>query len=109
MAETYDLILKGGTVVNHDGEGARDLGIKAGRFAAIGDLSRAWAGEAVECKGLHLLPGVIDTQVHFREPGLTQKEDLQTGSLSAVMGGVTAVFEMPNTDPLTVTGQAFAD
>src|SRR5512141_3134963 len=108
MAETYDLILKGGTVVNHDGEAARDLGIRAGRFAAIGDLSRASAGEAIDCRGLHLLPGVIDTQVHFREPGLTHKEDLESGSRSAVMGGVTAVFEMPNTNPLTVTEEAFA-
>jgi len=109
MADTYDLILKGGTLVNHDGEGTRDLGIRAGRFAAIGDLSRASAGEVIDCRGLHLLPGVIDTQVHFREPGLTHKEDLETGSLSAVMGGVTAVFEMPNTDPLTVSTEALAD
>jgi dihydroorotase len=109
MAEPYDLILKGGTVVNHDGEAARDLGIRAGRFAAIGDLSRASAGEVIDCRGLHLLPGAIDTQVHFREPGLTHKEDLESGSLSAVMGGVTAVFEMPNTDPLTVSAAALAD
>ena len=109
MADSYDLILKGGTVVNHDGEALRDLGVRAGRFAAIGDLSRAAAGEVIDCRGLHLLPGVIDSQVHFREPGLTHKEALQTGSLSAVMGGVTAVFEMPNTDPLTVSAQALAD
>jgi dihydroorotase len=109
MADSYDLILKGGIVVNHDGEGGRDLGIRAGRFAAIGDLSRASAGEAIDCRGLHLLPGVIDTQVHFREPGLIHKEDLETGSRSAVMGGVTAVFEMPNTDPLTVSAEALAD
>jgi dihydroorotase len=109
MADTYDLILKGGTVVNHDGEGVRDLGIRGGRFQAIGDLSRASAGEVIDCRGLHLLPGVIDTQVHFREPGLTHKEDLESGSLSAVMGGVTAVFEMPNTDPLTVSAEALAD
>jgi dihydroorotase len=109
MAENYDLILKGGTVVNHDGEAVRDLAIRAGRLAAIGDLSRASAGEVVDCRGLHVLPGVIDTQVHFREPGLTHKEDLESGSLSAVMGGVTAVFEMPNTDPLTVSAQALAD
>src|SRR6185437_2936126 len=109
MAETYDLILKGGTVVNQDGEGPRDLGLRDGRFAAIGDLSRASAGEVVDCRGLHLLPGVIDTQVHFREPGLTHKEDLESGSLSAVMGGVTAVCEMPNTDPLTTSEQALAD
>ena len=109
MAETYDLILKGGTVVNHDGEGLRDLGIRAGRFAAIGDLSRASAGEVIDCKGLHLLPGVIDSHVHFREPGLTHKEDLETGSRGAVLGGVTAVFEMPNTDPLTTDAAAIAD
>jgi len=67
MADSYDLILKGGTVVNQDGEGLRDIGIRGGRFSAIGDLSRASAGEVVDCRGLHLLPGVIDTQVHFRE------------------------------------------
>jgi dihydroorotase len=109
MAETYDLILKGGTVVNQDGEGLRDLGIRAGRFAAIGDLSRAYAAEMIECRGLHLLPGVIDSHVHFREPGLTHKEDLESGSRGAVLGGVTAVFEMPNTDPTTTTAEAIAD
>src|SRR6185437_14821327 len=109
MAETYDLILKGGIVVNQDGEGRRDLGVRDGRFAAIGDLSRASAGETIDCRGLHLLPGVIDSHVHFREPGLTHKEDLETGSLGAVMGGVTAVFEMPNTDPTTTGAEALAD
>ena len=54
MAETFDLILKGGTVVNHDCVGARDIGISAGRFAAIGDLSRASAGEVIDCRGLHV-------------------------------------------------------
>src|SRR5258706_3513400 len=109
MTETFDTILKSGTVVNEDGEGVRDIGIANGRIAAIGRLGNASAAEVVDCKGLHILPGVIDTQVHFREPGLTQKEDLETGSRSAVMGGVTAVFEMPNTDPLTVTEQTFTD
>src|SRR5688572_7462164 len=108
MAETYELILKGGTVVNQDGEGVRDLGIRSGRVAAIGDLSRA-AGQTIDCRGLHVLPGVIDTQVHFREPGAPHKEDLESGSRSAVMGGVTAVFEMPNTDPPTTTAEALAD
>jgi dihydroorotase len=108
MAENYDLILKGATVVNHDGEGVRDLGIRSGRIAAIGNLA-ASAGETVDCRGLHILPGVIDTQVHFREPGATHKEDLETGSRGAVMGGVTAVFEMPNTDPTTTTAEALAD
>jgi dihydroorotase len=67
-----------------------------------------WA-EMLDCRGLHVLPGVIDSHVHFREPGLTHKEDLETGSRGAVLGGVTAVFEMPNTDPLTVTAEALAD
>jgi dihydroorotase len=108
MSETYDLVLKGGTVVNQDGEGVRDIAITAGRIAAIGDLTRASAGDVIDCRGLHVLPGVIDSHVHFREPGLTHKEDLETGSLGAVMGGVTAVFEMPNTIPTTTTAEALA-
>src|SRR5262245_22069104 len=96
---TYDLLLKGGTVVNHDGRAERDIGIRDGRIRALGDLSGTAAGETIDAKGLTILPGVIDTQVHFREPGLTHKEDLETGSRAAVMGGVTAVFEMPNTQP----------
>src|SRR6202022_1172714 len=109
MSQTFDTILKSGTVVNQDGEGIRDIGITGGRIAAVGSLGSASAAEVIDCKGLHVLPGVIDTQVHFREPGLTHKEDLETGSRSAVMGGVTAVFEMPNTDPLTVTEQTFSN
>ncbi|MFT4279507.1 MAG: dihydroorotase [Rhodopseudomonas sp.] len=109
MTGTFDTILKGGTIVNQDGEGTSDIGIKDGRIAALGSLDAAKAGETIDCRGLHVLPGVIDTQVHFREPGLTHKEDLETGSRSAVMGGVTAVFEMPNTNPLTITEETFTD
>jgi dihydroorotase len=109
MAATYDLILTGGTVANHDGVGRRDVGVTGGRIAAIGDLSRASAGETVDCTGLHILPGVVDSQVHFREPGLEHKEDLETGSRAAVLGGVTTVFEMPNTNPLTTSEAALAD
>jgi dihydroorotase len=109
MAATYDLILKRGTVVNQDGEGLRDIGVRGGRIVALGDLARASAGEVVDCTGLHVLPGVIDSQVHFREPGLEHKEDLESGSRAAVLGGVTAVFEMPNTNPLTVSEAALAD
>ncbi len=107
MTQTFDVILKSGTVVNQDGEGVRDIGIRGGRIAEIGSLAGASAAEVIDCKGLHILPGVMDTQVHFREPGLTHKEDLETGSRSAVLGGVTAVFEMPNTNPLTVTEETF--
>jgi dihydroorotase len=109
MASTCDLILTGGTVVNQDGAGIRDVGVRAGRIVAIGDLSAASAAERIDCTGLHVLPGVVDSQVHFREPGLEHKEDLETGSRAAVLGGVTAVFEMPNTKPLTTSAEALAD
>lgn len=109
MADTFDLIITGATVVNHDGRAERDIGVRGGRIAAIGGLAQSSAAEIIDAKGLHVLPGVIDTQVHFREPGLEQKEDLETGSRAAVMGGVTAVFEMPNTKPLTISAEALAD
>ena len=109
MPRHFDLILAGATVVNQDGAALRDIGVTDGKIAEIGDLYAAAAGERIDCRGLHVLPGVIDSQVHFREPGLTHKEDLETGSRGAVLGGVTAVFEMPNTDPLTVSAEALAD
>src|SRR5260370_18806524 len=109
MPRNFDLVLANGTVVNHDGVGVRDIGVRDGRIAEIGDLRAASADERVECRGLHILPGVIDTQVHFREPGLVHKEDLETGSRAAPLGGVPAVFQMPNTDPPTTTAQAPAD
>jgi dihydroorotase len=109
MAETFDTILKGATIVNHDGIGQRDIGIRNGRIAAIGSLSIHTAGEVIDCTGLHILPGVVDSQVHFREPGLEHKEDLETGSLAAVLGGVTSVFEMPNTKPLTTSAEMLED
>jgi dihydroorotase len=109
MAETFDLIVRGGEVVNHAGRGPADVGVRAGRIAAIGDLAQAHAGEVVDATGLTVLPGVIDSQVHFREPGLEWKEDLETGSRAAVRGGVVAVFEMPNTEPTTTDAEALAD
>lgn len=109
MAETFDTILKGGTLVNQDGKGLRDIGIRNGRIAAIGSLDPKSAGEIIDCTGLHILPGVVDSQVHFREPGMEHKEDLETGSRAAVLGGVTAVFEMPNTKPLTISAETLAD
>ena len=109
MAETFDLIVRGGEVVNHAGRGQADVGVRGGKIAAIGHLGQAAAGEVFDARGLTVLPGVIDSQVHFREPGLEWKEDLETGSRGAVLGGVTAVFEMPNTDPTTTTAEALAD
>ena len=109
MSETYDLIVRGGDVVNHAGRGIADVGVREGRIARIGDLSQASAGEVFDATGLTVMPGVIDTQVHFREPGLEWKEDLETGSRAAVLGGVTAVFEMPNTQPTTTDPAALED
>jgi dihydroorotase len=109
LSETFDLIVRGGEVANHAGRGLADVGVRSGRIAAIGDLSQASAGETFDAAGLTVLPGVIDTQVHFREPGMDWKEDLESGSRAAVMGGVTAVFEMPNTDPPTSNRAALED
>jgi len=109
MTKTYDMIIRGGTVVNANGRVRADVGVRDGKIAAIADLSTASAGEIMDATGLHVLPGVIDTQVHFREPGPTHKEDLETGSMSAVLGGVTGVFEMPNTNPTTSTAEMLQD
>jgi dihydroorotase len=108
VAQTFDLVFKGGTVVNHAGVGSADIGVKDGKIASIGSIGEGLAGETIDARGLHILPGVIDTQVHFREPGMEHKEDLETGSRSAVLGGVTAVFEMPNTKPPTTSADALA-
>lgn len=109
MAQTFDTIFKGAVVVNHDGRGIRDIGISGGKITALGSLDSSSAGEVVDARGLTILPGVIDSQVHFREPGLTHKEDLETGSRGAVMGGTTTIFEMPNTDPLTTSAERLAE
>ncbi len=105
---SFDLIVRGGRIVSHAGEGEGDIGVRAGKIVAIRDLSRA-SGPVFEAKGLHVLPGVIDTQVHFREPGNPQKEDLESGTRAAALGGVTGVFEMPNTAPPTTNPEAIAD
>ena len=109
MTQTFDLIVRGGTLVSHAGQGLADVGIRDGKIVAVGDLGQASAGEIFDARGLTVLPGVIDSQVHFREPGLEWKEDLETGSRCAVLGGVTAVFEMPNTEPTTTDPDALLD
>jgi len=101
MTESFDLLIRGGMVATPNGIAPADVGVIGGRIAA--------AAEVFEARGLHVLPGVMDTQVHFREPGNEHKEDLATGSLAAILGGVTAVFEMPNTSPPTTTRAAIED
>ena len=105
----FDLVVRGGTLVTPGGRVVADVGARAGRIAAIGNLSAASAAHTLDATGLHVLPGVIDAQVHFREPGLTHKEDLASGTTGAVLGGVTSVLEMPNTDPTTTSAAALAD
>ena len=99
----FDLVIHGGHVVTPAGVVAIDIGVKDGRIVAIGQLYPDQGAEAIDATGLFVLPGIIDSQVHFREPGLTHKEDLDTGTRAAVLGGVTSIFEMPNTNPLTLT------
>ena len=106
MAKDWDLIITGGQVFTPSGLVAADVAVAEGRIADIGSLDSAGADEVIDAKGLTVLPGVIDTQVHFREPGLEHKEDLESGTRAAVMGGVTAVFEMPNTSPATIDAAA---
>jgi dihydroorotase len=109
VAETFDLILRGGQVFSPGGLLETDVGVRDGRIVRIGQIAPEQGGELFDARGLTVLPGVIDTQVHFREPGNEHKEDLATGSAAAVAGGVTAVFEMPNTSPSTTTAEAMED
>lgn len=103
------LLIQGGTCVTPSGTAPADILVDNGRIQAIGDLWDAQPDEFLEADGLHILPGVIDSQVHFREPGLEHKEDLESGTRSAILGGVTTVFEMPNTKPETITPEALND
>lgn len=109
MADRFDLVIQNGIVLTPSGRQQVDVGVKDGRIAALGALGGADAAEVLDASGLHVLPGVIDSQCHFREPGLEHKEDLATGTLGAIKGGVTAIFEMPNTKPSTTTPDAIAD
>lgn len=109
-SQQADLLIRGGTLLI-DGEAVlADVACLDGRIVALGDLARHWhADEVLDARGLHVLPGVIDSQVHFREPGLLHKENLEAGTRGAVLGGVTAIFEMPNTAPLTLTAANLAE
>ena len=100
---SFDLVIHGGTVFTPGGPVETDVGVKDGKIAAIGALAPGRGAQAFDATGLTVLPGLIDEQVHFREPGPTHKEDLESGTRGAVLGGIVAVFEMPNTDPATTT------
>ena len=98
----HDLLITGGTVVTGDSRSVADVAIKDGLIAAVGQPGTLGsATETLDATGQFVLPGAIDVHVHFREPGYTHKEDWETGTAAAAMGGTTTVFEMPNTHPPT--------
>ena len=101
-----DLIIKNGECYINGNLEKKDIGILNNKIVEIGDLNEK-SKEIFDVKGLTVLPGCIDTQVHFREPGSTDTEDLNSGSKAAVMGGITSVFEMPNTKPPTTNFEEF--
>jgi len=103
MAASFDLIVRNGVLATPNGLIGTDVAARNGRIVGFGALGRTAAAEVIDARGLHVLPGVIDTQVHLREPGNEHKEDLETGTRAAALGGVTGVFEMPNTNPSTTT------
>ena len=104
----YDLILKNGNVyIDNKNIQKVDIGIKSGIISSIGNLNNKEALEIINLKNLLVLPGCIDSQVHFREPGLTHKEDIESGTKGAILGGITSIFEMPNTIPMTTNKNAF--
>jgi len=104
-----DLVILGARVVTDTASFDAGVAIKDGQILAIGEKrAMPTARETFDATDLHLLPGAIDVHVHFREPGYTHKEDWQTGTAAAAMGGVTTVFEMPNVDPPTATPEALA-
>lgn len=101
---SYDLILKNGTVFSPEATEITDIAVKDGKIVDFGSFNNA--KKVIDCTNLFVFPGLIDTQCHFREPGGEHKETLETGTLSAALGGVTGIFEMPNTNPLTITPEA---
>ncbi len=103
MAEHYDLVIRGGTCVLPWGEARTDVGVHGGRIAALDAASGCSADETMDATGLHVLPGLIDPHVHLRDPGDPAVETIPTGTRAAVLGGLAAVFDMPNTTP-SITG-----
>ena len=95
---TPDLVLAGGNTYIPSGAAIADVAVRDGKIICIGHFPMA--GMRIDCKVLDILPGVIDSQVHFREPGLERTEDLETGSKAVLLGSITAVFEKPNTMPI---------
>ena len=105
---SFDTIFKNANITTEDKNFSADIGVKDGVISEIGNINDN-AETVLNLKNLDLIPGVIDTQVHFREPGATHKEDLKSGTMAAILGGVTGIFEMPNTEPSTTNLEALLD
>ncbi len=104
----HDLIIRGGTLVLPWGEACADVGVAGGRITAIGALAGDTAETTIAAAGLHVLPGLIDSHVHLRDPGDPAVETFETGTRGAVLGGITTVFDMPNTTPPVVDHERVA-
>ena len=102
-----DLIIKNGECYIEGKLTKTNIGIQNGKISIIGDLINEQSNASIDASNLLVLPGCMDTQVHFREPGSTNAEDLHTGSKAAIAGGITSVFEMPNTNPPTANMKEF--
>ena len=105
MLKKFDLGLINGNVFIGNNFQKISIGIKGKKISTIDKLQSKFCNEVIDCKNKIIIPGVIDSQVHFREPGLEHKEDIYSGTKSAILGGVTTVFEMPNTSPATINSK----
>lgn len=108
MPAHYDLLIRGGTCVLPWGMEQTDVGVREGRIAALAVPADATANETIAATGLHVLPGLTDPHVHFREPGDATVETIATGTKAAVLGGIATVFDMPNTTPSITDAEGLA-
>jgi len=104
-----DLLIHGGTIVTANGTMKASILVDNGKITKVSGQDRFEADERIDATGLHIIPGLIDTHVHFRDPGMTQKEDFLSGTRSAAKGGVTTIFDMPTTQPVVTSRQRFID
>ena len=102
MGSDFDLVVHGGVLVGSARIEAADIGVRQGRIVELGNISAASGAEVLDASGLHILPGCIDSHVHFRTPGAPWKETFETGSAAALRGGICTVFDMPNTSPALI-------
>jgi dihydroorotase len=108
MPAHYDLLIRNGTCVLPWGMEETDVGVRNGHIVALGVGPDATAEKTLDATGLHVLPGLIDPHVHLRDPGNKAVESIPTGTKAAVLGGLTAVFDMPNTNPSIVDAERLA-